>query len=211
MKLRKFNTLALTVLCSTSFALAYAVEPDPQSFEHPVIAEIQALHMKSEKGDKATTIPLIAKLEALTTAHPENQLYKAYLGSTYTLRSRDIGFGPSALSYLKKGLKTMDAAVEAAPDKASVRFIRAINNFSLPVFINRRDNARADFETLVKKIDGNPENLSPVTQQAIYYYAGLSFLQLRRKEDAKKSLAKGAALNADPQLNVKIAAELKKL
>jgi hypothetical protein len=203
----RFLILA-TGLCLSSFLSAQ--EPDPSSFEHPVIVEIQKLHAQSEKGDKAVTLALIAKLEALTLAHPENQLYKAYLGSAYTLRSRDIGFGPSALTFLKKGLKTMDEAVNSAPDKATVRFIRAINNFSLPVFVNRRDNAREDFEILVKKLHGNPENLSPITQQAIYYYSGIAFLQLRRKEDAKKSFIQGAALHADPDLNTKIALELKK-
>lgn len=204
----------LQILCLLTLGLSSfcrAQEKDPQSFEHPVIVEIQDLHTKSEKGDKASTLQLITRLEALTAAHPENQLYKVYLGSAYTLRSRDIGFGPSALTFLKKGLKTMDEAVEAAPEKATVRFIRAINNFNLPVFVNRRDNARADFEILVKKMKGNPENLSPVTQQAIYYFAGVAFLQLRRKEEAKKCLTQGADLNADPGLSAKIAKEMKKL
>jgi len=208
---RLIHTLSFLALCLCPFQPTFALELDTQSFEHPVIIEIQSLHTKSEKGDKAVTLQLITRLESLTAAHPENQLYKVYLGSSYTLRSRDIGFGPSALTFLKKGLKTMDEAVEAAPNKTTVRFIRAVNNFSLPVFVNRRDNARSDFEILVKKIDGNPEKLSPVTRQAIYYFAGVAFLQLRRKEEAKKSFSQGAALKADPVLTAKIRREMKKL
>jgi hypothetical protein len=201
----------LTLAVSSPAMPPQPSEIAPDSFEDPLIIEIQKHHTQSEQGDKKATLSLIEKLESLLLSHPENQLYKAYLGSAYTLRSRDIGFGPSAYSHLKKGLKTMDEAVAADPHKPSVRFIRAINNFHLPVFVNRRDNAREDFEYLLKQLEKKPGQLSPTTEQAICYYAGVAFLQLYRKEEAKKTFLKAAAYNADSQLNQKIQAELKKL
>jgi len=200
--------LALAVAC---VAPCLALGPSKDSFEDPIILEIQALHTKSEKGDKAATDQLVSKLERLIVQNPKNLLYKVYLGSAYTLRSRDIGFGPSAYSNLKNGLKTMDEAVEADPTKITVRFIRAMNNFNLPAFVNRRDNARSDFEHLVKNIDTQKGNLAPTTQQAIYYFAGLSFVQTNRKKQGKQYLLKAAQLNSNAELNAKIAAQLKKL
>ncbi|NJK92518.1 MAG: hypothetical protein HC904_12205 [Blastochloris sp.] len=105
----------------------------------------------------------------------------------------------------------MDSAVESDPTKATVRFIRAVNNFNLPAFVNRRDNARADFEILLKNLEGNPEQLSPTTQQAIYYFAGVAYVQLGRKKEGKETLLKGQALRAEPTLDAKIKAELAKL
>lgn len=207
--MKRYLIFSLAFLTAHSQVCALEVAKD--SFEHPLIIEVQSLHTQSEKGDKAATKLLITKLEGLTKSNPENHLYKAYLGSAYTLMSRDIGIGPSAFSNLKNGLKTMDAAVAAAPNKTSVRFIRAVNNFNLPAFINRRDDARRDFDILLKNVESKSEKLTPTTEQAIYYFAGLSYLQLNKKKEAKQALQKGADLKANAELDAKIALELTKL
>lgn len=181
------------------------------AFHEPLIQEIQALHEKSEKGDKQATRELIEKLEALHKEKPDNHLIFAYLGSAYTLASRDAFPGPQKLEYLKNGLKTMDLAVEADPTHIPTRFIRAVNNFNLPAFINRRDNARADFEILVNQIKDPAVELDPPTRQAIYYFAGLSFKQLRRKEEARTAWQAGLNLNLNTEITAKITDELKRL
>ena len=185
--------------------------PGADPFHDPSIQAIQKLHTQAESGDKEATKLLVSRLESLSAAQPENQLLRAYLGSAYTLASRDAFPGPKKLEYLKTGLKTMDLAVEADPTAVAPRFIRAVNNFHLPAFINRRDDARADFETLLTQIDHSENTLDPATRQAIHYYAGLAFKQLRRTEEARSAWKKGWELDHHSELANKIAAELKKL
>jgi hypothetical protein len=180
-------------------------------FQNENIIAIQKLHDQSAAGDKDTTDLLIATLESLIKNEPENQLYHVYLGSAFTLKSRDVFPGPSKLRYLKDGLKGMDAAVKKDPRNPSVRFIRAVNNYHLPAFINRKDNARKDFETLLKQIESDSQQLDARTIQAIYYFAGLAFEQTKRDQQARETWMKGLALQADAGLNEKIQQELSDL
>ncbi|MDX6767397.1 MAG: hypothetical protein SFU85_11470 [Candidatus Methylacidiphilales bacterium] len=181
------------------------------AFHEPQIQEIQALHQKSEGGDKKATRDLVEMLETLHQQQPDNRLIQAYLGSAYTLASRDAFPGPGKLDYLRNGLKTMDAAVDADPQNIPVRFIRAVNNFNLPVFINRRDNARADFEVLLAQIKERPDELEATTREAICFFAGLSFKQLGRKQDARATWQSGLDLGLNSDITLRISEEIKKL
>jgi hypothetical protein len=210
--MRLSTMLLLGFLAAAPFLPAQAGDP----FEDPLILEIHALHEKAAKGDEDATEDLVEKLEKLTRDEPKNALLKAYLGSAYTLASRDAFYGPNKLKLLKKGLQTLDAAVESDPENCPARFIRAVNNFNLPAFVNRRDNARADFAYLLKQLkeaetSGHPLELSAITQQAIYYYAGLCQVQLKQTADAKSAFEKGYGLDAHSDLAEKIAVELNKL
>ena len=75
--------------------------------------EIQELYRAGLGGDQAAVEQCIEKLEAVLKDQPNNQLARVYLGSAYTLRSRDLGFGPKKLEALKRGLAIMDEAVAA--------------------------------------------------------------------------------------------------
>ncbi|GAB4249808.1 MAG: hypothetical protein OHK005_16680 [Candidatus Methylacidiphilales bacterium] len=198
------SVIGLSVLGASSTAI-----PDP--FKDPEIVAIHDLHTRAEQGDKAATKELIVVLEASCRSHPENALLQAYLGSAYTLASRDAFPGPAKLNYLKEGLKTMDAAVERAPNQPAVRFIRAVNNLHLPAFINRRDDARADFTILVEQLRQGDHGLSAATRQAIFYYAGLSFKQMRQNGAARAAWKEGLALEPDSEMATKISDELKRL
>ncbi len=203
--------LGLLASLAAAGALAVGVGTTPDPFKDPEVLAIHDLHMRAERGDKKATKELIVVLEASCKSHPHNHLLRAYLGSAYTLASRDAFPGPSKLNFLKDGLKTMDAAVESAPDQPAVRFIRAVNNYHLPAFINRRDDARADFEILVGQLKEGDHGLSPSTRQAIFYYAGLAFKQTRQPEAARAAWEKGLALEPGSDMAVKIEHELKRL
>jgi len=194
-----------------------APQPPPGAatdpFANPLIREIEARHELGVAGDKKAVTDLIADLERLTQEQPQNQLLRAYLGSAYTLLSRDLFYGPGKLRALKLGLHTLDDAVAAAPDDIAVRFIRAVNNFNMPIFVNRKETARADFEILVKAIRAPAvaAGLNPETRQAIDYYAGLTYRQLHQPDEAAAAWRDGLALGAATPLGQKIAAELAKL
>jgi tetratricopeptide (TPR) repeat protein len=201
--------IASGAILSASATVFAGNHSDP--FQDPNILAIHGLHEKAEKGDKHATKELIVLLEASSRQNPDNFLLLAYLGSSYTLASRDAFPGPSKLNYLKDGLKTMDRAVEAAPDQPAVRFIRAINNFHLPSFVNRRDNARKDFQILVSQLEKGDHGLSDSTRQAIFYFAGLAFKQTKQNENARKIWEKALSIDAHSELANKIQHELKRL
>ncbi len=191
-----------------------ASKPKVDPFSDPLIKSVQARHDKAVAGDKKETEALTTDLEKWTKEQPNNHLLQAYLGSVYTLDSRDAWPGPGKLTYLQNGGKELDAAVLAAPNNPAVRFIRAIDYFELPAIFGKRQVARDDFTTLLKEIDGEiktPYVLNTETQQAIYYYAGLSFKQESQPDDAKKAWTRGQALDPKSALAGKMSTELTNL
>ena len=169
------------------------------------------MHSLAESGNEDATRRLVAWLEELTAEQPENGILLVYLGSAYTLASRDAFIGPGKLRYLMSGRDCMDRAVALRPQDPNVRFIRGINNYHLPTIFNRRSIARDDFRTLVDQLSQNPKCLDPLTSQAIYYYAGLCFAQLEEEKNARSSWQKGLDLKISGPLTAKITQELDQL
>jgi hypothetical protein len=189
-----------------------AAQTDP--FNDPLIKQVQARHEKAVHGDTKETKALTTDLEKWTQEQPNNHLLQAYLGSVYTLDSRDAWPGPGKLTYLRNGGKCLDCAVASAPDNPAVRFVRAIDYYELPFFFGKGKTARDDFQILLKQIDGEiktPYVLDTETQQAIYLYAGLSFKQLSQLPEAKAAWERGLKLDAQSDLGKKIGDELMKV
>ena len=126
----------------------------------PDEAEIARLYKDAVGGDKAAVESCINALEAAVKTEPRNQLARVYLGSAYTLRSRDMSFGPAKLATLRQGLATMDDAVAAAPDNPRVRLVRALTTDSLPFFFGRKKSSRDDFDWLQQKAAQSPQQFS---------------------------------------------------
>jgi len=185
--------------------------PASETYSHPLLSQIYEMHSLAEAGNKDATRRLVAWLEELTSEQPDNGILLVYLGSAYTLASRDAFIGPGKLRYLMAGRDCMDRAVTMRPDDANVRFIRAINNYHLPTIFNRRSIARDDFRQLVDQLAKNPEAVDGLTSLAIYYYAGLCFAQLEEESNARASWEKGLNLKISGPLTAKITDELNRL
>jgi hypothetical protein len=199
---------------ATNAAAQPAAPAKIDPFSDPLIKQVQARHEKAVNGDTKETKALTADLEKWTQEQPTNFLLQAYLGSVYTLDSRDAWPGPGKLTYLRNGGKWLDGAVASAPDNPAVRFVRAIDYYELPFFFGKGKTARDDFQILLKQIDGEmktPYVLNTETQQAIYYYAGLSFKQLSQYPQAKDAWARGYKLAPTSDLGKKIGDELMKV
>jgi len=110
--------------------------------------EIQDLYRRGLAGDKEAVNQCITGLERVLQSEQNNQLARVYLGSAYTLRSRDLAFGPKKLHALRQGLALMDQAVGAAPDEPKVRLARALTTSALPAIFGRGSQSRKDFEQL---------------------------------------------------------------
>jgi len=193
-------------------APAPPVLSDP--FSDPLIQQVQKRHLKAIAGDTEETKSLTTDLEKWTKEQPNNHLLQAYLGSVYTLDSRDAWIGPGKLTFLKNGGKELDAAVAADPNNPAVRFVRAMDYFELPAIFGKRQTAREDFQILRQQIEGflpNAYRLNVDTRQGIYYYAGFCDKQLSRPEDAKEDWERGLKLDPNSDLGVKIRAALSDL
>ena len=107
------------------------------AFDLPNDPAINALYARALAGDTAAVNECIAALEKRLAENPNDQLARVYLGSSYTLRSRDLPIGPAKLSALRKGIALMDEAAAAAPENASVQLNRAVTNQALPAFLGQ--------------------------------------------------------------------------
>ncbi len=156
-------------------------------------------------------IDCIATFEQVLTTSPDNQLARVYLGSAYTLRSRDLGFGQAKLDALRKGIALMDAAAAAAPENASVQLTRAVTNQALPVFLGRSALARQQLNELVAQVEKNPERLKPADRQFLYLKAGEAAEHARDTERALHLWQRGLTINADAKLTAEIKSALAQL
>ena len=204
------NPFSLTNSDAPSAPAVQLVDP----FSDPLIKQVQARQEKAVNGDTKETKALTADLEKWVDEQPTNYLLQAYLGSVYTLDSRDAWPGPGKLTFLRKGGQWLDGAVASAPDNPAVRFVRAIDYFELPAIFGKRQTARDDFQILLKQVDGEtktPYVLNTETQQAIYLYAGQSFYQMSQYPQAKDAWQRGWALDPKSELATKISTELVKV
>lgn len=167
------------------------------------------LYARGLGGDRQAVIDCIARLEQILSATPDNQLARVYLGSAYTLRSRDLSFSKAKLDALRKGIALMDAAAAAAPGNARVQLIRAVTNEALPIFLGRRSIARQQLEELVVQVDKDPEKLKPADRQLLYLNAGEAAKHAGNSARAAELWQRGVAINGDSSLTEQLKAALR--
>lgn len=168
------------------------------------VQKIHSLHEQGVGGEEDAVIDCITLAEKLLKRNPQDQMVRVFLGSAYTLRSRDLMPGPEKLRTLKYGGQLMDEAVEAAREDPQVRLIRAINNSQLPRIFGRRSMALADFDWIVAWVEQNPLSLDTDEKQAMYYFAGLAFSANGDKKSGKELWKKGTALSPGSDLGQKM-------
>ncbi len=173
--------------------------------------EIQEFYRRGLAGEKEAVEQCIAKLEAVLKGQPANQLARVYLGSTYTLRSRDLGFGPKKLQALKHGLAVMDEAVAAAPDDPKVRLARALTTSSLPGIFGRAASSRSDFDRLAQMAEATPGRFEEGDLQIVYYQAGRSAKAAGNQARAVILWQEALRHPVDPVITTRVNAELAKL
>ena len=164
------------------------------------VAVVTLLYARGLAGDKQAVIECVATLEKILAAEPQNQLARVYLGSAETLRSRDLPFGPTKLSTLRRGIAHMDEAAAAAPNDGKVLLLRAITNEALPALLGRRQEARQALEELVALVEKEPAKLSPGDQQSLFLTAGNAAKSAGDDQRARTLWKRGLGLQADPKL-----------
>ena len=166
--------------------------------------EVAELYRRGLEGDTAAVNLCIEKLEAALAADSRNELARVYLGSCYTLRSRDMGFGPKKLSTVKEGCALMDAAVAAAPNSHKVRLVRALTDQSLPFFLGRKKSALSDWDNLLALAEKDSAAMERADLQVIYYNCALVARGRGDERRAMELLARAEAHPADPAVAQKV-------
>ncbi|MBA2623094.1 MAG: hypothetical protein H0U88_05660 [Chthoniobacterales bacterium] len=192
--------IAMLSICVTTAA----AQPNEETL-------IRDLYRRGLVGEKEAVEQCIAKLEAVLKSEAKNQVARVYLGSAYTLRSRDLGFGPKKLQVLKQGLALMDQAVAAAPDDPKVRLPRALTTASLPGVFGRGASTRKDFELLAAQAKRTPGNFDEGELQIVFYNAGLAAKAAGDKARAAAFLEEALRHPADTALSGKVSTELARL
>jgi hypothetical protein len=172
---------------------------------------IAKLYARGLAGETQAVGDCVAALEKRLAAQPNDQLARVYLGSAWTLRSRDLPFGKAKLDALHKGIALMDEAAAAAPNDAHVELLRAVTNEAFPAILGRRKIARQELEELLAAVEKDPAKLGRSDQQLLYLNAGEAAKKAGDKKRATELWQRGAALRADPKLTQEMLAGLAQL
>ena len=160
--------------------------------------------------DNAKAVELAEKyFKQLLAIEPTNALATVLLGSALTMRARDAFWPKTRLDYVKKGIKMMDAGVQLAPEDPDVRLVRAINNFSMPKFMERDEIAKADFAWLWQKVEAKPEGLKDDLKQNAALFYGRILKKQKKTKEAMEVWNKGIAFNPESDLAREIRQQLK--
>ena len=189
---------------------AVLVAPGALLYATPADSAIADLYGRGLRGDKQAVVDCISALEAKLAIQPNDQLARVYLGSAWTLRSRDLPIGPGKLSALRRGISLMDEAAGAAPNNADVLLLRAVTNEALPVFLGQRKAARAQLDELLARLEKGSAKLKPADQQLLYLNAGEAAKRAGDKERARELWKRGLTITADEKLTAEIRAAMEK-
>ncbi len=203
------NRLALAIL-----SLALALTPclsgldklDNRDFgehDNPRLVRAIERHDLGVEGSESAVDQAIEILEALLKDSPENALARAYLGSAYTIKARDVALW-SKRRWAERGAEALDAAVKAAPLNPRVRLVRAINSYNLPRILGRHGEAKEDFAFLLQAVESHPESLGDDLKRAIYFHAGAFALRESENERALTLLEKANAFEGDSPISSQI-------
>ncbi len=208
------TTTAKTILAlGTLFFLMTTGSHAQQSRFDEKILKGKELHDRGADGDKQAVKDAIVYFENLLEQEPNNELARVYLGSSYTIRSRDVGIGPGKLDTLKKGGRIMDQAVANAPNDIRVRLVRGVNYLRLPALFGKRDEGRADLLAILDAVQNQSgpqiDSLSAGEKQAIYYFGALALHQTGKKREAQQVFQKALEFDPDSELAPDIRKELR--
>ncbi|MBC7913719.1 MAG: hypothetical protein H7Y07_06310 [Pyrinomonadaceae bacterium] len=90
---------------------------------------------------------LYKELKSKTVAQP---IIMAYFGSVQALRAKHA-FNPyNKVSYLKSGLKTLDASVSKSPENLEIRYLRFTLEYYIPSFLGYSKHLETDRKKIIE-------------------------------------------------------------
>lgn len=171
--------------------------------DNPRLIRAIERHDRGVEGSESAVDQAIEMLEAILKDSPDNALARAYLGSAYTLKARDVALW-NKRRWAERGAEALDAAVKTAPLNPRVRLVRAINSYNLPRILGRHGEAKEDFAFLLQAVEAHPESLGDDLKRAIYFHAGAFALRESENERALTLLEEADAIEGDSPISIQI-------
>ena len=148
--------------------------------------------------DNAKAVELADKyFQQLLALEPQNALALVLLGSTQTMKARDAFWPQTRLDLVRKGNRTMDAAVALAPQNSDVRLVRALNNFHMPKFLGREEIVRADFAWLWEQVISPSQRSKDQLKQEVALYYGKLLWKQKKPAQAREVWSRGVRFNPE--------------
>lgn len=177
-----------------------AVDPEDRELRYDLATALNELSMVTGDGNY-----LERSLEIFQTLHaedPDDAVALAMLGSTQTMKAQFAGLF-SKMSWLRKGLRSIDNAYEMDGDNRDVRLIRAANAAHLPAWLDRDAVAESDFTWLLADLEGVDACCS-THAGAVYYFIGYFHMARGRTSVARGYFERALELPQTPILAVKL-------
>ena len=201
------KTLLAAVLAGLSLSSPWpasmAAEDKPEPF-----LEAQSLFERGLRGSEKDNEQAAEKFRALTEQEPDNPLYLAYYGSTFTLKARDAYMPWNKLKLGEQGLDMIDKSLKKLGPEHDRQLLRsvplsietclvAVNTFlKVPdQFFHRYDRARS---LLAQTMNGEVFAAAPAAIQARFYFQAAFVAQTERKKQEEINLLKRVA-ELDPK------------
>jgi hypothetical protein len=110
-----------------------------------------------DEGEIERGLAEAARIRAAADPAPGSALDGAltgYVGGLEALRAHHARWPPTKLRHLRRGLATLDAAVQAHPHHLEIRYVRLMSCYFLPGILGRNWSVREDFAVLGELLPG---------------------------------------------------------
>lgn len=160
-------------------------------------------HAIGSAGDADAVIKSIEYLNKAIRVKPNDNELKAWLGSAVLMRARDVWVLEQP-GYVNRGSAIIDAAIASEPDNIEIRWIR-VNTYShLPSFLGKDNIVIADFEFILKKLQGSDDK---GVLQDTYYRLGQAYKKVNNTAKAKENFRLARNIDNSSELAKKISKE----
>jgi len=161
-------------------------------------ARALALMDAAVRADAEAIAQARADFSAVLRANPDDAVARVHRGWLLVLSARTAPLD-KAQALADEGCAEMDAAVAAAPENMTVRFVRARSDYQVPLVLEREGRAEADFAVLVAAARGAPgqARLPAYLRRGIFFHAGAFALKRGRASEATALLEEAAGAPAD--------------
>jgi tetratricopeptide (TPR) repeat protein len=168
-------------------ALETALQAQPNDV--PQIVALGRLY--AETGRITDGLKLLEKAVAIA---PHDPAARVWLGSVQTQMARTTEDLGERQQWAKKGMKTMDEAVEDFPTTAVVYIVRGINGVRLPDQFRRYLLAIQDFNKVLELKAQDPVMVSDEPMPLVYLNLGLAYKKNNQKAEARATWERGRQL-----------------
>lgn len=215
---RKPQTLFQAALCFALLLLPDVVAAGDLAAEY---SEARAAFDKARAGDDSASDLASELFTKLSQRDPQNPLYLAYCGASWTLRAKAAWAPWTKLKYVERGLDMIDRAmamlkpahdevmVRHVPLSIDARLVSAATYIALPGSFNRIEDGKA---VIASALASPALAQAPAgVQAALYFQAALAARQDKLANEEAQALRTAISLQSTGPLADKARARLKEL